>query len=90
MAKSKKKQKDTLIPGDGILVTWLDTTGSGAWSSLHDEPLEPVTVRQLGFFLAKDTKTLHIAQGLPTEECQVLGLCVIPLGCVTSIKKLKL
>jgi hypothetical protein len=88
--KKSKKKVDKIQPGDAVLVVWSDVTGSGAWSSLHEEPIQPVTVRQVGFFLQKDKHTLHIAQGLPLEDCQVLGLTALPVGCILSLKKIKL
>lgn len=90
MPKSKKKVRESFKFADPVEVIWRDTTGSQAWSSMHEDPLEPVTVHQLGFFLQKDKDNLHIAQGLPEADCQLLGVTVFPVGCVVSLKKVKL
>jgi hypothetical protein len=89
MAK-KKVKKNKIDFGDPVEVTWEDSTGFGAWSSLHEDPPEPVVVHQLGYFLGKTKRVVHIASGLPEQDCQALNLSAIPTGCVTSIKKVKL
>lgn len=89
MPKSKKQKVEKFQFADPVMVTWRDCTGGSGWSSLHDEPIEPVVVHQLGFFLQRDKNTLHIAQGMPVEDCQILGLCALPVGCIVSLKKVK-
>lgn len=75
---------------DGVIVTWMDAGGSGGWSSLHEMPADPITVKQLGYYLRHDSKGLHLAQGIPQgEDCVVLGPSVIPIGCITDVKKVK-
>ena len=76
--------------GDAIVCRWRDAGGSGGWASIHDIPSEPICVDQLGYYLRHDEKALHIAQGIPNvEDCVVLAPSCIPLGCVESIKKVK-
>jgi hypothetical protein len=88
---SKLKKQKGFQFGDRVEVTWRDTTGHGGWMSLHEGPLEPVTVTQLGYFMRQDKHTLHICQGVPdaSEGCQVVAPTAIPAGCVVSVKRMK-
>lgn len=94
--KNTKKKKSSVPKdfkfGTPVMVTWKDTTGFGGWHSLHEGPLKPITVFQVGMFISQDEDAIHLCQGLPDDEegCQVVAPTTIPRGCVIGIRALYL
>jgi hypothetical protein len=84
--KSTKKQKPVF--GDPVTVVWSDTTGHSGWMSLHEMPMTPVRVTQVGFFMTQDEEAIYLCQGLPdaSEPHQIVAPTAIPIGCVQSIQ----
>src|SRR6266404_5014223 len=80
--KAVSKKQPKLQFGQAVEVEWLDCTGSGGWASLHEMPLSPTRVSQVGYFLMEDDEAVHLCQGIPNEEegCshQIIGPCAIP------------
>ena len=78
-------KKNTLIE-----VKWDDTITDSAWIAEEKAAKNPaMKCKSVGYFLNKDKKVLRLSHTIQLCDKPERDLSVIPLGCVTKIRRLK-
>jgi hypothetical protein len=70
-----------------VYVEWLDTSGEKGWCL--SDAIEPMFVRQLGFFLRETKDAVVICSGFAKDE-QLMDPCSIPRGVLVTMRKVVL
>ena len=73
-----------------IEVEWDDTVTDSAWIAEEKAAKKPVVkCKSVGYFLSKDKKALRLSHTIQLCDKPERDLSVIPVGCITKVRRLK-